>query len=69
MVMVIVRVNPNLAYNYDYTAHRCILTHCKYVHNALQMDALSEVLPNLQLLNKSNCRPTVNNKLLQPVSD
>ncbi len=27
--------------------HRCITTHYKYVHNALQMDVLSKVLPKI----------------------
>lgn len=34
--MIMDKVNPNLAYNYDDTA-----PYYKYVHNALEMDALS----------------------------
>ncbi len=41
-----VKVNPNLAYNYDHTV---LITHYKYVHNALKMDALSKVFPFIPL--------------------
>ncbi len=45
--MVEVGVNPNLAYDYDYTA---LWVHYKYVHNVLWADALMKVSPeNLYL--------------------
>ncbi len=35
LYVVMFKVNPHLAYNYDYTALLCIITHNNYVHNAL----------------------------------
>ncbi len=46
VVMDMVGVNPNLAYNYDYTALQ-VHYNALYVHNALWMDALRKVLPEL----------------------
>ncbi len=60
MVMVMVRVNPNHMYNYYFTA---LWLHYKYVHNTLQMDALSQVLPkhfhiDVNYQRKTPCRKT-----------